>query len=263
MKTTQTKAEVLSVKRLGGEIFLLSLRAPSIARRAKPGQFVNILCGEGRDYILRRPFSVYRKTDDSIEILFQVLGKGTSFLKDSQPRSTLDLIGPLGHPFDLTRDAEVLLAAGGMGVAPLRLLAEQLRKKKKKVHFVLGARSSSYLPFRKDLKEISTSLFYATEDGSLGSRGMVTDFLPDLLEKIKPGQVYSCGPELMLKRVAELTQRLGVPCQVSLERRMACGLGVCLSCVAPVRSAVSGWEYKRVCREGPVFDAGEVFWDEA
>lgn len=250
------------MKRLGGEIFLLNLHVPSIAGRVKPGQFVNILCGEGRDYILRRPFSVYRKTDGSIEILFQVLGKGTSFLRDLQPHSRLDLIGPLGRPFDQVRERVVLLISGGMGVAPLRLLAEQLGRKSNKVHFALGARGRNYLPFRQDLNEISDSIFYATEDGSLGNRGMITDILPDLLERANPDRVYACGPEPMLKKVAELTERNGLPCQISLERRMACGLGVCLSCAVPIRTNASEWEYERVCKEGPVFDAGEVLWDE-
>lgn len=259
----QTQAEVLSVKSLNKEIYQLSLLAPGIARRAKPGQFVNILCGEGREHILRRPFSIYRKTSGSIEILFRVLGKGTSFLKDSQPHSRLDVVGPLGRPFDFQKQGKVMLVAGGMGIAPLRLLAEELSSRRKKVYVALGARSKKDLPFRQGLREISAGLFYATEDGSLGSRGMITDILPGLLERINPEQMYSCGPQLMLKKVAELASRYSLPCQVSLERFMACGLGVCLSCVVPIRSRGLDWEYKRVCREGPVFDAEEVYWNEA
>lgn len=259
----QTQAEVLSVKALNKEIYQLSLLAPGIARRAKPGQFVNILCGEGREYILRRPFSIYRKTSGSIEILFRVLGQGTSFLKDSQPHSRLDVVGPLGRPFDFQKQGKVMLVAGGMGIAPLRLLAEELSSRRKKVYVTLGARSKKDLPFRQGLREISAGLFYATEDGSLGSRGMITDILPGLLERINPEQMYSCGPQLMLKKVAELASRYSLPCQVSLERFMACGLGVCLSCVVPICSRGLDWEYKRVCREGPVFDAEEVYWNEA
>lgn len=260
----QTQAEVLSVKALNKEIYQLSLLAPGIARRAKPGQFVNILCGEGREHILRRPFSIYRKTSGSIEILFRVLGKGTSFLKDSQPHSRLDVVGPLGRPFDpAVGGARALLVAGGMGIAGLRLLAEELSSHGTKVYVALGARSKKDLPFRQGLREISAGLFYATEDGSLGSRGMITDILPGLLERINPEQMYSCGPQLMLKKVAELASRYSLPCQVSLERFMACGLGVCLSCVVPIRSRGLDWEYKRVCREGPVFDAEEVYWNEA
>lgn len=259
----QTQAEVLSVKALNKEIYQLSLLAPGIARRAKPGQFVNILCGEGREHILRRPFSIYRKTSGSIEILFRVLGKGTSFLKDSQPHSRLDVVGPLGRPFDFQKQGKVMLVAGGMGIAPLRILAEELSSRRKKVYVALGARSKKDLPFRQGLREISAGLFYATEDGSLGSRGMITDILPGLLERINPEQMYSCGPQPMLKKVAELASRYSLPCQVSLERFMACGLGVCLSCVVPIRSRGLDWEYKRVCREGPVFDAEEVYWNEA
>lgn len=263
MKIVQRKAEVLSKKQLNADIYHLSFHAPRIARAAKPGQFINILCGDNQSYILRRPFSIFSVTGGSLAILFKVVGKGTSWLKEAKAGSSLDIIGPLGRGFEIKKSpGPALLISGGIGIAPLRFLAEKLKKRGARVSIVLGACSKSHLPFRHELKRYVEKIYLITEDGTIGEKGLVTEFLPELFKKIEPREAYACGPHPMLKKVAELSSQFKVPCQVSLEKVMGCGLGVCLSCVCAVKVASGNWEYQRVCVEGPVFKSDEVIWDE-
>ncbi len=258
----QSKIKVLSIKELSKDIYRLSLDAPHISKEAKPGQFINILCGENQNYILRRPFSIYSRNDTSIEIVFKVVGRGTAWLKEVESGSILDIIGPLGKGFEIKEDFEsALLVSGGTGIAALRLLAEELKNKGTKVYIALGARSISNLPFSDELEKIAHKLYLATEDGTLGKKGLVTDLLSGLFKKMNLQQVYACGPNAMLIKVAELSSRYKIPCQVSLEKFMGCGLGVCLSCVCPIKIDSGDWDYQRVCIEGPVFKSDEVVWD--
>lgn len=253
----QIKARVVAKEQISQSVYKLNLFAPAVAREAVPGQFVHVLCGANRTHLLRRPFSVHQLVGgESFEILFAVVGQGTGWLASLGVKDTVDLIGPLGRGFDLAGEGvRVLLVAGGMGVAPLAFLAHRLTEARAKVYTVMGAASEIQLLDFMDLKRLTRKITVATEDGSQGYRGLVTDVLPAAIQESRPERVYACGPEAMLRLVAAISARHGVGCQVSLESRMACGVGACLGCVVP-----AGDGYRRVCADGPVFDTAELGW---
>lgn len=236
---------------------LLVLHAPRVAAAVEPGQFVHLRIAVGADFLLRRPFSVHRTMGETIEVLYQVLGRGTRELSTRQPGDVMDAIGPLGHGWSVPEGvAHALLVAGGLGAAPLGMLAERLAVHGVAVSVAQGAPTAERLIARELFEDVARRVEYATDDGSVGEHGFVTAVSQRLLAEDRPDIVYVCGPEVMARAVAAQTAAAGVRCQVSLERLMACGIGACLSCVV---STVSG--RKRACVDGPVFDAGEVCWD--
>ncbi|MCL4534448.1 MAG: dihydroorotate dehydrogenase electron transfer subunit [Bacteroidetes bacterium] len=259
----RTDALVLSNTAVAGDIFLLRLRAPEIARDAAPGQFVEVRCGSTLAPLLRRPISIHRigpraagYAPDEIALVIRVIGEGSRLLSRLREGDTLDLLGPLGRGFRLFPGTRrVLLVAGGLGLAPLVALADEAIAHEVNVVLLGGAETAcrilppQYLP-----PEVEYQV--CTEDGSLGACGMVTNLCPPYLEWAD--QVFVCGPEAMLPPVVDQLRALAqggrrLPVQVSLEARMACGMGVCLSCVVETRHGL-----KRVCRDGPVFDLTEV-----
>jgi len=265
------KCELISQQELAPEIMMLTARESKIARESLPGQFVNIACADSRSYdpLLRRPFSVYRvdESEGIFAVLYVLRGRGTMFLKDRKPGDLLDCLGPLGTGFELAEADIHLLIAGGCGAAPLALLAQHLRRKfpNSKVKALLGAQTALGVVCEADFATSGIELAISTEDASRGRGGVVTDLLDEQLtsadsEKIR---IYACGPNPMLKRVAEISARRHVPCQVSLETVMACGVGVCVGCAVKVKdeSSPSGWTYERCCVEGPVFDAERILWE--
>lgn len=254
----QVKARALSKTFVAPGITKLRLFAPQIAKAAVPGQFVHVRCGEDRDFILRRPFSIHQVTGpDSIEILFNVVGSGTRWLSNLAIKDSVDILGPLGKGFDLAGDSErATLVAGGMGIAPLVFLATKLVEAHVKVSIVMGAATREQLLDYMDLKRLSFRVTVATEDGSQGTKGLVTDVLNAAIANDKPTIIYSCGPKAMLKEVSRIAEEADIRCQVALEELMACGVGVCLSCVT---ETIGG--YKKVCSSGPVFDSSEIAWD--
>lgn len=253
----QTEAPVMTNKEMAPGYYDLRLFSPEIAMTAQPGQFVHILCDQDRGFILRRPFSIARLLSGNVfELLFQVVGKGTAILSKLQARQPVDVIGPLGCGFEISQGlSKVVLVAGGIGVAPLIFLADVLTSRGIETYILQGAATKKELLYFMDLRSTATRVLPVTEDGSLGRQGVVTDFLPAAIEKEKPQRIYACGPEQMLKKVAEVATEYKTPCQISLERRIACGLGACYSCVCQTKSG-----YKRVCAEGPVFNAQEIIW---
>ena len=252
----QMTATAVDKQELAPGIFKMRLFAPVIAREAVPGQFVHIKCDDHRDFILRRPFSVHQVIGDSIEILFNRIGPGTEWLASLALKSTIDIIGPLGHGFDITGSSgSVLLVAGGMGIAPLVFTAARLVEKNIKIFALIGAADNQRLLDYMDLKRLTRRITATTEDGSRGTKGRVTDVLDDVIRENLPERVFACGPRGMLAQVAAITARRGVPCQVALEELMACGVGVCLSCVTRTKTG-----YKKVCSDGPVFDSDEIVW---
>lgn len=241
------------------EIYLLRLLAPAIAAYAVPGQFVMLRVAEGLDPLLARPFSIHRVMGDEVLILYRLAGRGTRILSQVRQGQTLALWGPLGKGFNLKAERP-LLVAGGMGLAPLAFAAQQLAGPRRKISLLCGLPGANgYSALVGSLQKwaatgaISFSL--ATEDGSLGAKGLVTALLPPALEGA--GAVLTCGPIPMLKAVAGLCAGRGVPCQVSLEAPMACGVGACQGCVIPA----AGGGYLRACQEGPVMDAAAVDWE--
>ena len=237
---------------------LMVLHAPRVASTVLPGQFVHLRLDDRSETILRRPFSVHRAVGEHIELLYQILGTGTLALAEKLPGDTsMDVVGPLGHGWVVPDGiAHALLVAGGLGAAPLGMLAEQLAEQGVAVTVAQGAPTAERLVARALFERVARVVDVATDDGSAGERGFVTGPVQRLLASERFDVAFTCGPEAMQRVVAGMLAEAGVPCQVSLERLMACGIGACLSCVVSTRSGL-----KRACVDGPVFDAEEVVWD--
>lgn len=257
--TIQTIAEILSNTRIVPEHYKMSLFCPEIAENAKPGQFVHIRCTDQYDPFLRRPFSLHRVLGKNIEILYKVVGKGTALLSKMKSGETLDMLGPLGNGFKIDKKLEIaILAAGGYGVAPLVYLCQDIVRKDveglKAIYALLGARTREFVLCEENFKEMEAKVRIRHV------RARLTNLLKE--KKIARANtcVYSCGPKRLLKSVTEIAHRYGIPCQVSLESHMGCGVGACLCCVIKV-GTTSGYTYKRVCKDGPVFSAEEIIWE--
>ena len=263
----RARCEILSSRR-SGLYHSITLVAPEIAEQARPGQFVQVGVPEGRDFLLRRPFSIHQASrrggwSGTLEIVFEAAGPGTSWLTDTKAHDTLDVIGPIGRSFQYPGDmVSCLLVGGGYGAAPLYFLAEELRARGKRVSLVIGARTSERVFKPVEGKRLATSIVITTEDGTMAERGRVTDALPAMAERTGAEVVYACGPNPMLRAVAGFCRDRGIPCQVAVEEMMACGIGVCWTCVVPVLAADGrGWWNVRACLEGPVFNAARIWWE--
>jgi dihydroorotate dehydrogenase electron transfer subunit len=198
-----------------------------------------------------------------VAVVFDVVGAGTRALAGLRPHDVVDVLGPLGRPFTPPEEpAGCVLVGGGYGTAPLFFLAGELRARRCRVDFAIGAATAARLLDAMEAKRLGHSLTVTTDDGSAGRRGLVTDPLPDLLARTGAGRVYACGPMPMLAAVSRVAAAAGVPCQVAVEEQMACGTGICFSCVLPVRGAPGGTRMARSCLEGPVFDGTAVAWAE-
>ncbi len=258
MPEFQKNYTVRQVECLGGDIFRLTLAAPDLAALARPGQFVMVACGPGRDPLLRRPFSVHScHADGSIRLLFKVVGRGTRLLAAVQAGEELSLLGPLGRAFRPPPETgELCLIGGGIGSAPLFFLAQWLLEQGRVPLVLLGAGTAAELAvLQRDFHELGCAVHLSTDDGSLGHHGRVTELLPALSGTI--AKVYACGPMPMMAAVARFCEAR-LACEVSLETHMACGLGACLGCAVPIPGRNDA--YRHVCRQGPVFDALEVVW---
>jgi dihydroorotate dehydrogenase electron transfer subunit len=240
--------------------FRLVLRAPGIAPLVQPGQFAHLRIPPLRDALLRRPFSIFQVQGDTFSILYKTVGKGTEALARMRPGEELSALGPLGHGFTLPLPgAEFpLLVAGGYGMAAMYLLAQ--RSPQKGIVFVGGRRRIDIL-CEPEFRAIGWEVRATTEDGSYGEQGLVTQPLHAELGRRAPGRkLFACGPTPMLKAVARLAADFDVPAELSMDEHMCCGVGVCLTCVIPVKAG-DGWEYQRTCTEGPVFDANQIVWE--
>ena len=266
MSPVRELCEVLERRRVGA-YQALTLVAPRIAEHARPGQFVHVLAGQDRSFPLRRPFSIHRVERPraglgAVEIVFDVVGAGTLALSRLRPHDVVDVLGPLGRPFTPPEaPTGCLLVGGGYGTAPLFFLATELRTRRCRVDFVVGAASAGRLLDAMEAKRLGHSLTVTTDDGSAGRRGLVTDLLPDLLARTGAGQLYACGPMPMLAAVSMVAAAAGVPCQVAVEEQMACGTGICFSCVLPL-GPEEPTRMARSCLEGPVFDGTAIAWAE-
>ena len=252
----QVSASVTSNEEVMPGVYLIWLESPDIEPAAQPGQFVMVRCG---DYLLPRPLSIHRLADKGgkLALLFNVMGKGTHWLSQRKPGDTVELFGPLGNGFSTQPTSRnLLLVAGGIGVAPLYFVAQEAIKKGCSVKLLYGTPNRHRYP--EDLLPPQIELVSVTEDGTIGRKGMVTDFLPDFIGWAD--QVFACGPIPMYRDMARRKRELTLdekPVQVSLEMRMGCGLGVCYGCTVKTKN-----EQKQVCRDGPVFDLNDVLWDE-
>lgn len=262
------KCEILSKKKWGA-YHAITLVAPEIAEEAKPGQFVEVAVPGDRQFMLRRPFSIHQASSKggwagTLEIVLHPRGLGTTWMSQVEAHHFFDVIGPLGNPFPYPRDlTNCLLVGGGYGAAPLYFLAQELRTRNKRVDMIIGAKDQERVFKPVEAKRLSMAVTITTEDGSLGERGKVTDVLGDMIKRYDADVVYACGPNPMLRAVAEYCTDQGIPSQVAVEELMGCGLGVCWSCVVPViRSGGKGWDYLRSCAEGPVFSGARVWWEK-
>jgi dihydroorotate dehydrogenase electron transfer subunit len=254
MSPVNATLPLLSNDEVARGIFSLHFRSPELAAELRPGQFLNILVSDQYDPLLRRPFSICSVHGDDCEILYAVVGKGTGLLARMRPGDAIGVLGPLGNGFNCERPlATALLVAGGIGVAPFPFLARRLRARGARVDSFVGARDASQL-----VTAGLPSPRLATDDGSAGRPGTVVALLEEYLDAGAPSDpaIFACGPLPMLRAVRELALRRSIPCELSLESEMACGMGICQGC--PVRRAGSDDRYALVCTDGPCFDAREV-----
>lgn len=254
-------AHVLRQTDLVGDYRVLVLKTPAIAPRVRPGQFVHVRIPRLETSVLRRPFSVYRAEGDTLSILYKSVGAGTRALAGIREGDRISVMGPLGNGFpEPVAGSLPVLVAGGYGVAPLFLLAA--RCPRRGIVFIGGAAARDIL-CEQDFREIGWEVRISTEDGSLGGRGLVTGSLDEWLAG-RPGarapEFFSCGPDGLLKAVGERAIAGRWKAWLSLDKHMGCGAGACLACVQKIRGADGQIAWKRVCKDGPVFEAREIVW---
>lgn len=263
----QQEGEVVDRRRLG-RYWGITVTAGEIASRCEPGQFVNVAI-DIAGTLLRRPFSLAGASPSgpvagTIDIVVDAHGPGTDALGRVRTGDRLTVMGPLGRPFPMPqRRVSAVLVGGGYGAAPLYYLGNRLRAAGHKIGFVIGAADQSRIVDPIVPKRMATLTMFTTEDGSMGERGRVTDVLHKALVSTDAEVVYACGPNGMLAAVSAVSEDLGVPCQVAVEERMACGVGVCMTCVLPIRDRHGDVHNRRVCLDGPVFTSTRIAWGES
>ena len=268
------KAEIRENVCLARDTYRLRIDAPTLAQSIRPGQFAMLRLADRNDPLLGRPFALYDTVLDAggvpvaVDIVYLVIGKATRGLAQLRPGDFLEAWGPLGNGFPALGGLDHIgLVAGGIGQTPFLALARQLLggrgyggdvplRSAAHVSLFYGARSGSYFAGLDDFRAAGATLHLSTDDGSLGFKGYVTQMLA---QQRMPDRLVGCGPEPMLRALAQVAAQHQVPCHVSLETPMACGLGICFSCVAPIKTA-TGMDYRRVCVDGPIFDAATIEW---
>lgn len=274
----QRIASVVGNRPIARDTFEMRFSEPEIAARILPGQFVMIRAAGRLDPLLARPYALYDvhgrpDAPEEVAVVYLVVGNGTRCLSRLSPGERLDVWGPLGNTFptDAAAEGRLLLLAGGVGQTPFLAVAKELLGRRRygggravatprRITLGYGARSRDLLAGVEDFTREGVEVLLATNDGSAGERGYATVLLDRVIESDDPpAAIFSCGPEPMLERVARRAAEAGVPCWVSLETKMACGYGVCFSCVAPVLEG-EGWDYRRVCLDGPVFAGERIAW---
>ena len=260
----RAQCEVLAYRRIGA-YHSLTFVAPDMAERASPGQFVSVGV-HGDATLLRRPFSIYSVSRHgpwagTIEIVFDVVGPGTEWMSSLVKHDVVDLVGPLGRAFPMPQQqVGCLLIGGGYGAAPLLYLAQRLQHAGLRVDMIMGAGSQDRLFNAIEAKRLATSALFTTEDGSFGTQGRVTDVMERAIEASDIGVIYACGPMAMLRAVSEVAQRHRIAVQVAVEEAMACGVGVCMTCVVPYKREGQVVNV-RSCVEGPVLNGRRIQWD--
>ncbi len=264
-----TRGEVVTVRRAGA-YSVLTITAPGVPELTRPGHFAALAIGdlETSSLLLRRAFSIHGVQSrgiygGTIDLVISDVGEGTHWLLQRRRGDAVDIVAPLGRPFALPREpVSCTLVGGGYGSAPLFMLAEQLRERGCRVDVVLGAATEQRLFGVLEAKRSATTVTITTEDGSAGDRGRVTDYLEGVMERANAEVVYACGPMGMLAAVSEIAQTVGAYSQCAVEEAMACGIGVCMSCVLPVVGDDGVTRMLRSCVEGPVFRGERVRWDD-
>ncbi len=276
--STQVLARVIENVAVAERTYRLRLDAPAIARAIRPGQFVMVRRPSSLDPLLGRPFALYevvRSADgapEAIDVVYLVLGRGTAALAERKPGDVLSVWGPLGQPFGSPPDGDTVFVAGGIGQTPFLSLGrwwlgaavygdESFDRPAASARLLYGVRTADLAAGLADFEAAGLPVELATDDGSAGHHGFVTDLLRTRLDRgERPAKVVGCGPPPMLQALAKLVAEYGVACDLSLENHMACGFGACFSCVAPIRQPDGSADLRRVCVEGPIFPAGDVVW---
>lgn len=282
MGPQQWTVEILSQQQVARQTYRLTFRAPEMAARLVPGQFLMLRLAGWNDPLLGRPLAVYDVAKDTagrpevVEVVYLVMGKMTRRLCQLVPGQQLDVWGPLGNGFPQFSDAgRLVMVAGGIGQTPFLALGKETLRRQAygrpwsaegsgsvpTVKLLYGARSADLLAGVDDFRTAGIEVSTVTDDGTCGRRGLVTDLLREELAGGGRLSVACCGPEPMLEAVSRLTSAAGVPCWVSLETPMACGIGICFTCVARVLQSDGSWDYRRTCVEGPVFPADRLVWE--
>lgn len=257
------KAKLIKKEKLKDDIYKFTVEAKEIVENAKPGHFIEVRVLDNIEPLLRRPISIYNieKETGILEFIFQVKGKGTEILAKREVGEELDIIGPLGYgTFDVKDYENAAIIGGGIGTFPLYELAKELKQNtNSNVNIYLGFRNKDYVVLEEEFKNVSDKLVITTDDGTYGIPGFAINELKKDIETGKIDKIFACGPLPMLKAVQALSKETNIPCQISLEEKMACGLGVCLGCaVKTAKSPSDAPEYWHVCKAGPVFNASDV-----
>ncbi len=255
-------AELIGKEQLKSDIFKITMKAPEIVKDAKPGHFIQVRVSEQVEPFLRRPISIYNmdKENGILEMIFQVKGKGTEILSKKEIGTKIDLLGPLGNrEFRYDNFNNLAVIGGGIGVFPLYELAKSAKKDDKNVNIYLGFRSKEFVVLEDEFKKVADEFTLTTDDGSYAKEGFAITYLEKDIDEGKVDSIYACGPLPMLKAVQKLALEKDIPCQLSLEERMGCGVGVCLGCaVKKAGTPEDAPDYWHVCKAGPVFEAKEV-----
>ena len=255
--TIQEICTVQTHELCGTGLYALSVHAPEICAQAQPGQFVHIACGEAN--LLRRPISICDVQGDVLTVVFQVKGEGTAWLARRTPGHKLDLLGPIGHGFDVAALGErPVMIGGGIGVPPMLMTMKAAAAAGAQPAAITGFRSKDAVILEEDFRAAGDT-FVCTDDGSYGVHGFVSAVLEEQIDAFTG--VCACGPKPMLQAIAAIAEKAGIPCQVSMEERMGCDIGACLVCACALKAQEGGEvHYGHVCKDGPVFDAKEVVW---
>ena len=275
----QRRVTVVENVAVARDTFRVRLEDPTLAAAIRPGQFVMLRAGDGSDPLLGRPFALYDVVDDAggrpraIDLVYLVIGKGTEALSRCRAGDVLPVWGPLGNGFGPAPDGDVVFVAGGIGQTPFVALGrwwlgtaryaglDAGPSRASSATLLYGVRTAALAAGVDDFQAAGISVEIATDDGSAGHHGYVTDLLARRLERgERPARVVGCGPPAMLRVLSGLVERYGIACDLSLENHMACGFGACFSCVAPIQQADGSTDLRRVCVEGPVFSAADVVW---
>ncbi|MEW6619487.1 MAG: dihydroorotate dehydrogenase electron transfer subunit [bacterium] len=247
----QDKFKIVANDKIAPEYYKMAFTSQEIANLAIPGQFIHIKVSEGYEPLLRRPFSIHAVMDEkTVEILYRVVGKGTALLSEKKTGQELDVLGPLGNGFKINK-SEVknsVMVGGGAGIAPLFFLTQRLINYSN-ITVLIGAKTKKGILCEQEFKDLGVAVQIATEDGSYGYKGLITD----LLNSLPPATIFACGPSAMFPAITNFAIKNNLPTQLSLESTMACGVGACLGCVIKGKDG-----YKKVCKDGPVFSALEI-----
>ena len=257
------KARILGVK-TWQDYHLLTIASPAVGREARPGQFVMVKVTDTPFPLLRRPLSIHDAAPAGIELFFKTAGLGTELLARKKPGDSIDLLGPLGKGFTFSPDLKekkTYLVGGGRGIAPLFFLGRELKALGAQVTVFYGGRCETDIPLKNKFEDAGLALLCSTDDGGFGFGGLVSELLARELHKSRPDILYVCGPDPMMRAVAEIARARGIYGEFSLEATMGCGIGACWGCVHRVRNgAADGWV--KICEEGPVFPGDRIVWQD-